>query len=62
MVPLSSKSISGSVWQDIVGFKDAGHELPLRILGDFYTKKKEEQAKFLLDVSMVPYVEHLLLS
>ena len=50
MVPLDSKSISGSTWKKILEFKDAGFELPLLILGDFYTKRKEEQNKFLLDV------------
>lgn len=50
MVPLFSKSISGSVWKKIVEYKHADYDLPLLIFGDFYSSRKEEQNKFLLDV------------
>lgn len=51
VVPLSSKSISGSVWKRMLENKPYEDcDLPLLILGDFYTSRKEEQNKFLLDV------------
>lgn len=51
VVPLFSESISGSMWKKILEYKHADYALPLLIFGDFYSSRKEEQNKFLVDVS-----------
>ncbi len=51
VVPLSSKAISGSIWKDVLHYKPfADYDLPLLVYEDFYSSRKEEQNKFLLDV------------
>ena len=50
IIPLSSKLIGGSVWKKMMDYKYADYDVPLTILGDFYSTRKEEQNKFLLDV------------
>ena len=51
-VPLHSKLISESVWQAVKDYKPyADYDLPLLYFGDFHSARKEEQNKFLLDVS-----------
>lgn len=52
VVPLLSELISGSVWKRILEYKHAAdYTLPLLIFGDFYSSRKEEQNKYLVDVS-----------
>ena len=53
VVPLLSESISGSMWKKILEYKNADCALPLLIFGDFYSSRREEQNKFLVDVSHI---------
>lgn len=51
-IPLHSKSITESVWKGVKDYKPyADYDLPLLYFGDFHSSRKEEQNKFLLDVS-----------
>ena len=51
-VPLQSESISKSMWTAVEKYKPyADYDLPQYFFGDFHGDRKEEQNRFLLDVS-----------
>lgn len=58
-IPIDAQLISESVWRSATNYKPyADYDLPLLHFGDFHGVRKEEQNRFLLDVSL-PVSVHL---